>query len=108
MAGIGVKREDFRLLSGSAHIRAYEAPLLESPPPYRACFCEVCGCPVPDVNGTSNLLEIPAGLLDDDPALRPDKHIFVEYKASWFQRTDELPQFDKETLIRHRSENTPP
>jgi hypothetical protein len=108
MAGIGVEREYFRGLSGSAHIKTYEASLLESPPPYRACFCEVCGCPVPDADGTSNLLEIPAGLLDDDPDLHPDKHIFVEQRSSWFQITDELPQLDKETLVRHRRDSSPP
>ena len=40
--------------------------------------------------------------LDDDPELRPDKHIFVELRAPWFAITDELPQLDKRALIEHR------
>ena len=31
--------------------------------------------------GGSGLLEIPAGLLDDDPEMKPDKHIFVDLKS---------------------------
>lgn len=45
------------------------------------------------------------GLLDDDSQLRPDKHIFVELKADWFQITDRLPQLDKRALLRRRLEN---
>jgi len=102
MAGIGARRNEFRLLSGHARIKAYEAPLLESPPAYRVCFCSDCGSPVPDPEGTSECIEIPAGLLDDDPLLRPDKHIFVDFKASWFVIADDLPQLTKIALTRHR------
>ena len=62
-----------------------------------------CGSPLPDPEGTSDWLEIPAGLLDDDPGLRPDKHIFVEMKAAWEAITDSLPQLDKAALGRLRA-----
>jgi hypothetical protein len=45
---------------------------------------------------------VPAGLLDDDPQLRPDKHIFVEVKSPWFAIRDDLPQLDKAALLRLR------
>ena len=102
MAGLGVRRQDFRLVRGRELIKAYEAPLLESPPAYRVCFCTVCGSCVPDPEDESDWFEIAAGLLDDDPQLRPDKHIFVELKADWFQITDRLPQLDKKALLKHR------
>jgi len=38
---------------------------------------------------------IPAGTLDDDPGIRPQGHIFVEFKAPWFEITDPLPQFPR-------------
>lgn len=104
MAGLGVRRDEFRLVAGRELIKSYEAPIIESPPAYRVCFCSVCGSCVPDPDADSEWLEIPAGLLDDDPQLRPDKHIFVELRAGWFQITDELPQLDKRALIKHREE----
>ena len=33
-------------------------------------------------------------LLDDDPEMKPDKHIFVELNPPWFEITDDLPQYD--------------
>ena len=47
-------------------------------------------------------MEIPAGLLDDDPQLRPERHIFVDYKSPWFSITDEVPQLDRAALMRLR------
>ena len=102
MAAIGVRRSDFRWLSGRELIRAYEAPLLESPPAYRVCFCTICGSCVPDPEDNSEFFEIAAGLLDDDPHLQPYKHIFVEMKAPWFEISDGLPQLNKAELLKHR------
>jgi hypothetical protein len=102
MAGLGVRRGDFRWLSGRALIKSYEAPIRESPPAYRVCFCSRCGSPLPDPNSLSEWFEIPAGLLDDDPAVRPDRHIFADVKSKWFTITDSLPQLDKAALIQHR------
>jgi hypothetical protein len=39
------------------------------------------------------VIRIPAGTLDDDPGLRPERHIFVDFKAAWFDITDGLPRF---------------
>lgn len=102
MAGLGVRRDDFRLVQGHDLVRSYEAPILEAPPAYRVSFCTTCGSCVPDPESRSEWLEIAAGLLDDDPQLRPDKHIFVECKADWFPITDGLPQLDKAALVAHR------
>jgi len=33
------------------------------------------------------------GTLDDDPGVRPGRHIFVESKAPWFDISDDLPQY---------------
>ena len=102
VAGVGVRVREFRLLSGAELIRSYEAPILDSPPPYRVSFCSVCGSPVADPPETGSWFEIHAGLLDDDPVLRPDKHIFVDCKSDWFEITDSLPQFTKAELVELR------
>ncbi len=48
------------------------------------------------------MVEIPAGLLDVDPGVAPDKHIIVELKASWHDITDDLRQMNAEALRKHR------
>ena len=103
-AGVYVRTKGFRLLDGSALIASYEAPILREPPPYQTSFCKRCGSPVPNPDASSTLLEIPAGLLDDDPGLRPDKHIFIEVKAPWFEITDKLAHYDAAKLSELREE----
>jgi hypothetical protein len=49
------------------------------------------------------LFEIAAGLLDDDPMLRPQRHIMIEHKASWTTLADGLPAYDRPSLIRLRA-----
>lgn len=102
VAGLGVRVADFRLLSGAELIRSYEAPLLQHPPPYRVAFCSRCGSPAPSPLPGASWLEIPAGLLDDDPGLRPDKHIFVECRSPWYEICDSLPQLTKAQLVELR------
>lgn len=99
VAAVGVRREDFTWVQGRELVRTYDAPILQAPPAYRSCFCARCGSPVPDPASTDEWFEIQAGLLDDDPGMRPDKHIFVEHRAAWFAITDTLPQLDKAALI---------
>jgi hypothetical protein len=59
------------------------------------------GLPDPGVEGP--LLEVHAGVLDDDPGLRPQRHILVEAKSSWFTISDALPQFDRPAIDALRS-----
>ena len=58
---------------------------------------------MPNPEPNSEWCEIPAGLLDDDPQMKPDKHIFVELKAPWFEIADKLPQYDHPKLMELRS-----
>jgi hypothetical protein len=58
---------------------------------------------MPDPNADSAVVEIPAGSLDADPGINPDKHIYVEFKAPWFKIKDGLPQFDKVSLRKYRT-----
>ncbi len=88
-AGFRVKKEDFKLVAGEDSISNYKAPILVSPPAYEKQFCKRCGSPVPIEIATDVL--IPAGTLDDDPRVKPDRHVFIEHQAPWFQITDDLP-----------------
>lgn len=102
LATVVVSRQGFRFLQGTELIKIYDAPIRKSPPPYRSMFCGVCGSPVPDPNDTSPEFEIAAGALDDDPKLKPDKHIFIDVKSPWYEIKDQLPQFTEESLAQHR------
>ena len=102
-AGLAVMIKDFVLLDGKDLISTYEAPIVERPPAYTVHFCRRCGSPVPNPDPGAQWFEIPAGLLDGDPGVKPDRHIFVELKAPWFEIADQLPQFDKLALRKLRS-----
>jgi hypothetical protein len=45
---------------------------------------------------------VPAGALDEDPGVRPDKHIYVDLKSTWYDIADRLPQFTKQEIRAHR------
>ncbi len=102
VAAVGVNPADYKLVSGHDLIGTYTAPILHAPPPYHVDFCKVCGSPVPPVSPTGDFMEIAAGLLDDDPGIKPDKHIFVELIPKWDVITDGLPAYTREELIKLR------
>ncbi len=101
LPAIGVHADDYRLLSGSDAWESYAAPILSEPPPYHAYFCRTCGSPLPPPDPTG-WFEIPAGLLDGDPGLKPDKHIFVEFVPPWDEISDGLPRYTLPDLVFER------
>lgn len=68
----------------------YVQPYLSSEGFTRA-FCKACGSVLPESNEDGKHY-IPAGLLDDDPGIRPEAHIFTESKATAYTIHDALPQ----------------
>jgi hypothetical protein len=84
----------FRWVRGEELISRYQAPLLREPPPYRRCFCRVCGSPLPVMLEGTDFVLVLAGVLDDDPGSRPFRHIFVSQSPAWHTIAgDELPKF---------------
>ena len=81
----------FRFTRGEDLLQRYEP----SPGGYAAVFCRVCGSNAPRVVEDLKVVSIPAGLLDDDPGVRPGLHIFVGSKAPWWEITDAAPQFEE-------------
>ena len=92
-ATLYVPASSFRWSHGEELVSSYDAPIRQQPPAYRHVFCRLCGSPLPIVNRAARVVEIPAGVLDDDPGTRPLRHIFVELKAPWFELTDALPRY---------------
>lgn len=102
---VRVQREHLAFTQGSELVTTFDAPIREAPPAYRACFCSRCGSLVPDPDPTSASVEVPAGLFDDDPGVRPERHIYVEAKAPWYTICDSLPQLDKAAIKRLRQQS---
>jgi hypothetical protein len=57
--------------------------------------CRICGSPLPLCEPWDPLVGIPAGLLDDDPKCKPSSHVFVGSKATWWDITDQQPQYEE-------------
>ena len=57
-------------------------------------FCSTCGSPVATPVPALGLVFAPAGGSEGDPGIRPQGHIFAGSKASWYEITDALPQYD--------------
>jgi hypothetical protein len=110
VAGLGVNVADFRFVFGREQIAVFELPVRERPPGYRRAFCGHCGSPVPDPEPRGAWLEIPAGLLEDDPGVIPDRHIYVDSRAPWTPRGDGLPELDERAVhaLRARAEKSGP
>jgi len=89
-SGAAVPAVNFELTKGQDLIQTYE-----SSPGTRRTFCRVCGSRAPSGSADGKLYFVPAGLLDDDPGVKPALHMFVGSKAPWWEITDNLPQFEK-------------
>ena len=86
-----VARSGLRFLQGEDRLTRYQ-----SSPPITRSFCPTCGASILfGVEGVPDRIWVAAGSFDDDPGVRPRKHIFVGSKASWHEISDSLPQHDE-------------
>ncbi len=81
----------FTFTAGTQAIASYR-----SSPDVRRTFCRNCGATLQFVRESRpDIFWLAIGTLDDDPAVPPGHHIFVNSKAPWFEITDDLPQHDE-------------
>src|SRR5262245_39579467 len=73
-----VQPSDFRWVTGEELVQHYRYP-----PDGTRAFCRVCGGKAPLALFDGKLVIIPAGILDDDPVVRPVIHQFTSEKAPW-------------------------
>lgn len=83
------KMDGFRWTRGEAQVVQYKLPEAKY---FAVGFCRRCGGALPHLSPERGAVIVPAGALDDDPGMRAEAHIFVAYKASWFEITDQIPQ----------------
>ncbi len=84
-----VYKTGFRWVSGEDLVQSYQSSKHNTRP-----FCRVCGSNLPKARHDDETWVIPAGLLDDDPGVRPCLHMFTGSKAPWHEIDDDLPSFD--------------
>jgi hypothetical protein len=86
-----VSLDGCRYLRGEEQITQYRLPEAKY---FGHWFCRVCGSSVPRLDEQRGIAIIPMGAFDEDPGVRPDRHIHVGSKAAWETILDDLPQFD--------------
>jgi hypothetical protein len=85
-----VPTQALRITRGAEALSEYE-----SSPNRRKCFCPKCGSQLfirrtnrPDV------MVVALGAIDGAPSIRPERHVFVASKASWYDIDEAgLPQY---------------
>lgn len=77
-------------IQGEEHLVQYKVPQAEF---FTQVFCDTCGSKMPRLDPGRGIAVIPLGSLDDDPQARPVDHIYVDFKAKWYEISDDLPAF---------------
>src|SRR5262249_58775551 len=80
---------DLRFTRGDHLLATYKVPTARY---FTQVFCRTCGSPMPRVDSERGFAVVPMGSLDDDPGVRPQRHIFAASKAPWYELVDALPQ----------------
>ena len=87
-----VPQSQFSWLAGEALIRHFDLPGAKR---FAVSFCSRCGSRVPHKIRERDDYLVPAGLLDNDPGMRPENSIFWDSKAPWYVEPREIPKFSE-------------
>lgn len=88
-----VERKHFDIITGENLISHYTAENKTV-----RSFCKTCGSSLffeSEYNRKDNTIEVSIACLDhvtDLNIIKPDAHIFTEFKVKWYELTDSLPQ----------------
>ena len=78
---------------GEDHLTFYKVPDAKY---FTQVFCKTCGSKMPRHDEGRNIVVVPFGALDDDPGVKPERHIYTDDKAGWHDITDDLPAYGQE------------
>lgn len=84
-----VKADSFHWVSGQAKISTFQKPT-----GYRNDFCSGCGSLVPNKLRDTDLMWVPAGLLNDETTSQISIHLHLSSSASWEAETDSCVRLD--------------
>ena len=81
-ANLFIKPEKFTWTAGESFLKRYDVPERA----ISQAFCTECGSGLPYLSlSGSGLMVIPAGTLDDTPTRQPQRHIFWNERAAWYE-----------------------
>jgi hypothetical protein len=81
--------DGLRFTQGADLLTTFKAPAAKT---FTHVFCRTCGSSMPRLDEARSIAIVPMGSFDDDPGVRPQRHIFVDSRAPWDEITDALPQ----------------
>ena len=84
-----VQGDRFHWVSGEQQIRSYQKPT-----GFRSDFCCVCGSPVPNRLRNTDMVWVPAGLLDNLVESRIAAHLHLSSSAEWERESDNCVRVD--------------
>jgi hypothetical protein len=89
-ANILIRPDQLSWLAGEDRLGRYELPEAKA---FANCFCTRCGSPLPWVTNNGKWVVVPAGSLNEDPEIRPERNIHWASRAPWYCHAGELPTF---------------
>ena len=78
--------------AGESLLSRYKLPEAKR---FATVFCRECGSLMPRIAPDNSIAVIPAGTLDEDPGIRPERRIFQDSRADWSCPAEDLPSFDQ-------------
>lgn len=91
-ANVFVAPGDFHWLDGEENVGRYNP---EETRYFATAFCNNCGSSLPWLSKSGRVIIVPAGTLDEDPGILPDKNIFCGSRPGWYTSAASLPEFDE-------------
>ena len=90
-----VLKSEFQYLTGSNEVKNYASSI-----GLTRVFCQHCGSNIMAIIKTEpTQLYLAMGLINGEPIITDDHHhIYVGSKANWHSITDDLPQYDEDTV----------
>jgi hypothetical protein len=86
------RKEQLAWLRGEENVVNFSLPGAKR---FGQAFCRRCGGKVPRVAAATGYVVVPCAGLDGGPGQPPRGHIFAGSKASWYEITDGLPQWEE-------------
>ena len=90
-ANLFVRPADLEWLRGEDGLGGY---VLEGEPRFPTAFCARCGSSMPSMSSTGRFWVVPAGGVDADPGVRPQRSIFWGSRACWYEDASALPRHE--------------
>lgn len=86
-----VYADQLRYTRGEDKVRRFELPTAKY---WSTCWCGDCGSAMPWLSRTGKAWIVPAGGLDEAPAMRPRRNIYFGSRADWYEHADALETFE--------------